>query len=110
MAAAATTDGTPGHLALLRDSSEGRSYSVNTGSVYSILPFSSTAQTMGPALPTASGASKKAWGCRRLHVAPDFSGQLGHIQRLEQDAVLLTRGQQGQHGLHQLWLGGEELQ
>ena len=35
---------------------------MDTGSTYSILPFSSTAQPMGPALTPASGATIKAWG------------------------------------------------
>ena len=35
MAAAATADGLPGRLALLRDRGEGRSYLVDTGSAYS---------------------------------------------------------------------------
>ena len=69
MAAAATTDGIPGRLALLRDSGEGRSYLVDTGSAYSILPFSSTAPTTGPALTAASGASIKAWGRRHVQIS-----------------------------------------
>ena len=68
MAAAATADGLPGCLALLRDSSEGRGYLVDTGSAYSILPFSSTAPTTGPALTAASGASIKAWGRRHVQI------------------------------------------
>ena len=68
VAAAATADGIPGRLALLRDSGEGRSYLVDTGSAYSILPFSSTAQTTGPALTATSGASIKAWGRRRVQL------------------------------------------
>ena len=42
---------------------------MDTGSAYSILPFSSTAQTTGPALTAASGASIKAWGCRRVQIS-----------------------------------------
>ena len=68
MAAAATADGIPGRLALLRDSGEGRSYLVDTGSAYSILPFSSTAPTTGPALTAASGASIRAWGRRHVQI------------------------------------------
>ena len=64
VAVPATAHGTPGRLALLGDNAEGRSYLVDTGSAYSILPFSSTAQTTGPALTPASGASIKAWGHR----------------------------------------------
>ena len=56
MAAAATADSIPGRLALLPDSTEGRSYLVDTGSAYSILPFSSTAQYI------------KAWG-RRVQIS-----------------------------------------
>ena len=69
VAVAATPDGKPGGLALLWDSGEGRSCLVDTGSAYSILPFSSTAQTTGPALTAASGASMKAWGRRRVQAA-----------------------------------------
>ena len=42
---------------------------MDTGSAYSILPFSSTAQTTGPALTAASGASIKAWGRRRMQIS-----------------------------------------
>ena len=73
MAATATADGKPGRLALLRDSGEGRSYLVDTGSAYSILPLFSTALTTGPALTAASGASIKAWG--RRHVQISAGGQ-----------------------------------
>ena len=72
VAAAATTDGIPGipgRLALLRDNGEGRSYLVDTGSAYFILPFSSTAQPKGPALTVASGASIKAWGRRSVQIS-----------------------------------------
>ena len=69
MAAAATADGIPGRLALLWDSAEGWSYFVDTGSAYSILPFSSTAQKTGPALTAASGASIKAWGHHRVQIS-----------------------------------------
>ena len=60
MAVAATTDGIPECLALLRDNSEGRNYLVDTGSAYSILPFTSSAQPTSPALTTTSGTSIKA--------------------------------------------------
>ena len=69
MAAAATADGKPGSLALLKDKSEGRSYLVDTGSAYSILSFSSTAQPTGPALTAASDASIKAWGLCRVQLS-----------------------------------------
>ncbi len=42
---------------------------MDTGSAYSILPFSSTAPTTGPALTAASGASIKAWGCRHVQIS-----------------------------------------
>ena len=41
---------------------------MDTGSAYSILPFSSTAQTTGPALTAVSGASIKAWGRCRIQI------------------------------------------
>ena len=44
VAAAATANSKLDCLALLKDKNEGRSYLVDTGSAYSILPFSSTAQ------------------------------------------------------------------
>ena len=69
MAAAATANGIPGRLELLRDNGEGRSYLVDTGSTYSILPFSSTAQSTGPALTAASEAYIKAWGHRRVQIS-----------------------------------------
>ena len=62
VAVAATADGIPGCLALLRDNSEGQNYLVDTGSAYSILPFTSSAQPKGPALTEASGVFIKAWG------------------------------------------------
>ena len=55
---AATPDGKPGCLAFLKDKSEGRSYLVDSGLAYSILPFSSTAQPTGSAPTTASGFHK----------------------------------------------------
>ena len=69
MAAAATTDGIPDRLALLRDNGEGCSYLVDTGSAYSILPFTSSAQPTGPALTATSGASIKAWGRCRMQIS-----------------------------------------
>ena len=63
MAVAATADGKFGCLALLKGRSEGKSYLVDTGLPYSILPFSSAAQPTGPALTAASGASIKACCC-----------------------------------------------
>ena len=81
---AATANGTPGCLALLQDNSEGRSYLVDTGSAYSILPFSSTAQTTGPALTAASGASIKAWGRCRMQIS---AGGRHFIQRFLQAEV-----------------------
>ena len=42
---------------------------MDTGSAYSILPFSSTAQLIGPALTAASGASIKAWGHRCVQLS-----------------------------------------
>ena len=52
--------------------------------------------SQGGHLPGAQGHST----CH--HVAPDLAGHLGHEQHLEEDAVLLPRGQHGQHGLHQI--------
>ena len=69
MAAAATDNGKPGHLALLVLKSEGRSYLVDTGSAYSILPFTSTAQPTGPALTATSGASIRPWGHSRVQLS-----------------------------------------
>ena len=62
-------NGIPGHLELLKDKSEGRSYLVDTGSAYSILPFSSTVQQTRQALTTSSGASIKAWGPRCVQLS-----------------------------------------
>ena len=42
---------------------------MDTGSAYSILPFSSTSPPTGPALIAASGASIKAWGRRRVQLS-----------------------------------------
>ena len=69
VAAAAADDSKPGCLALLIDKSECRSYLVDTGSAYSILPFTSSAQPTGPALTATSGASKKAWGCHPVQLS-----------------------------------------
>ena len=69
MAAAATADSKPGRLALLKDRSECRSYLVDTGLAYSILPFCSTAQPSGPVLTATSGASIKAWGRRCVQLS-----------------------------------------
>ena len=46
---------------------------MDTGSAYSILPFTSSAQPTGPALNATSGASIKAWG--RSHVVLSAGGQ-----------------------------------
>ena len=84
MAAAATTDGIPDRLALLRDNGEGCSYLVDTGSAYSILPFTSSAQPTGPALTATSGASIKAWGRCRMQIS---TGSRHFISRFLQAEV-----------------------
>lgn len=62
--AAATTDSKPGRLLLLVDEQKGRRFLVDTGSAYTILPFTSSSTPTGPALATASGAAIRAWGRR----------------------------------------------
>ena len=58
--------GRPGRLGLLVDEATKDRFLVDTGAVYSVIPFSSTAPPTGPAISSASGVPIPCWGwCRR---------------------------------------------
>ena len=63
-AAAAVTaqPGQPGRLALLRDQQDKTDFLVDTGAVYSVLPFSSSEPASGPPITAADGSPIKCWG------------------------------------------------
>ena len=62
MIAATASPGRPGRLGLLHDDSSHTDYLVDTGSVYSIVPFQSAEQPSGPLITTADGQPVKCWG------------------------------------------------
>ena len=69
--AAATCPGEPGLLGLLLDDSTKSKFLADTGSVYSLVPYSSTAPVSGPRLVTADEKPIACWGSctRTIHVA-----------------------------------------
>ncbi len=64
-AAAASPTGEPGCLLLLVDEATQEKFLVDSGSAFSIIPFSSTAPATGPAIMAADRASIKCWGSQR---------------------------------------------
>ena len=63
--AAAVPQGKPGKLGLLRDEASCQSFLVDSGSVYSILPHSSSEEVSGPALMMANRTPLRSWGWRQ---------------------------------------------
>ena len=58
--------GRPGRLGLLVDEATGDRFLVDTGAVFSVIPFSSPTPPKGPAISSASGVPIPCWGwCRR---------------------------------------------
>lgn len=62
--AAAAPSGHQGWLALLEDQASAYKFLVDTGSVYSILPYSSTEVPTGPRIMTADKTPIPCWGYR----------------------------------------------
>ncbi len=54
--------GPPGRLGMLQDEISGVSYLVDTGAVYSVIPFTSTDPPVGPTLAAADGSPIPCWG------------------------------------------------
>ncbi len=54
--------GRPGRLGLLVDDASKRAYLIDTGAVYSVIPFTSSDPPTGPALTTADGTPLPCWG------------------------------------------------
>ena len=59
----------PGNLVHVKDDISGASFLVDTGSSYSILPFSSPLPPTGPLLKSAGGQKIPCWGRRRLTIS-----------------------------------------
>ena len=62
MTAATASPGRHGRLGLLHDNSSNTDFLVDTGSVYSIVPFQSAERPQGPLIITANGQPVKCWG------------------------------------------------
>ena len=62
MAAATSVQGPPGRLGILKDSSSSLVYPGDTGSAVSILPYTSSAPTHGPAIMTPDKTPIRCWG------------------------------------------------
>jgi hypothetical protein len=67
-AAVDVSPGTPGHLGALLCHLSRKLFLVDTGSVYSVLPYSSSAQATGPAITSAAGKPIPCWGWRTMAV------------------------------------------
>ena len=63
----------PGKLVHVKDDISGASFLVDTGSSFSILPYSSSLPPTGPLLKSAGGQRIPCWGRRRLTVS--FNGR-----------------------------------
>ena len=63
----------PGGLVQVVDNNTGASFLVDTGSTFSIIPFSSTSPPTGPLLRSANGHRILCWGKRRLTIC--FGGR-----------------------------------
>jgi len=66
--ATTTAAGPPGRLGLLVDDSSSTQYLVDTGSVYSLLPHTSSTPADGPALVSADKSPVKCWGATYMQV------------------------------------------
>ena len=62
--AAAPIDGKPGRLLLLVDEATQEWFLIDTGSAFSIIPYSSNQQAVGPAIMAADRTPIKCWGSR----------------------------------------------
>jgi len=60
--AAATVPGQPGRLGLLIDDSSKTPFLIDTGSVYSIVPYNSSTTPTGPSITSANGKPIACWG------------------------------------------------
>jgi hypothetical protein len=60
--------GSPGRLGALLCHLSKKFFLVDTGSVYSVLPYSSAAQATGPAITSAAGKHIPCWGWRTMAV------------------------------------------
>ena len=69
VAAAALPEGQPGRLLQLEDEKSGQRFLVDTGSTFSILPYSSDAKTSGPSLVTADRTPIKCWGSQMTAIS-----------------------------------------
>jgi hypothetical protein len=70
--AAAAVDvkpGSPGRLGALYCQNAAKLFLVDTGAVFSVLPYSSSQPASGPAITTASGAPIPCWGWRQTAVS-----------------------------------------
>jgi len=63
--AAAAQPGRPGRLGMLLDESNSVSYLVDTGAVFSVVPFKSTLPPTGPKISAADGTPIPCWGWER---------------------------------------------
>ena len=59
----------PGNLVHVKDDISGASFLVDTGSSFSILPFTSSLPPSGPLLKSAGGQRIPCWGRRRLTIS-----------------------------------------
>jgi RNase H-like domain found in reverse transcriptase/Reverse transcriptase (RNA-dependent DNA polymerase)/Integrase zinc binding domain/Integrase core domain len=73
-AAVSAQPGQPGRLGALLCSSLNRLFLVDTGAVYSVIPFSSAEPAQGPALSSASGQPIACWGWQ--DTAVKFGGRV----------------------------------
>lgn len=65
---ATVSSGQPGRLGLLLDDSSAVQYLVDTGSVYSILPHTSTLPPSGPKIMAADKTPIPCWGWKRMTI------------------------------------------
>jgi hypothetical protein len=60
--------GSPGRLGALKCHLSNKLFLVDTGAVYSVIPFSSSAPATGPAITSAAGKSIPCWGWQDMAV------------------------------------------
>jgi hypothetical protein len=66
--AATAQAGRPGRLGVLMDTTASVVYLIDTGAVYSVIPYSSTQPATGPAKTSADGTPIPCWGWRTVTV------------------------------------------
>ena len=66
--AATGSYGPPGRLGLLKDEDSQQLFLVDTGSVYSLVPYSSTSSPTGPRIMTADKTPIPCWGTRTYNI------------------------------------------